>query len=96
LHYPNGQSAPSNMKLNNGLSPTTNDSSDGNSQNQMTTETAMENKKMRHLIAGTLSVWFFIITLLKVAGGSCEFVFCVVVSQQPAEEKISEIHTRLC
>jgi hypothetical protein len=56
----------------------------------------MVNKKMRHLIAGTLSVWFFIITLLKVAGGSCAFVFCVVVSQQPEEEKISEIHTRLC
>jgi hypothetical protein len=33
LHYPNGRSAPSNRKLNNGLSPTTNDSSDGNSQN---------------------------------------------------------------
>jgi hypothetical protein len=27
-------------------------------ENQMTTETAMVNKKMRHLIAGTLTVWF--------------------------------------
>jgi len=39
-------------------------------QSQMTTKTAMVNKKMRHLIAGTLKRVVFIITILMLAGGS--------------------------